>query len=296
MTATFYWLGVSFAIISGCVNNYGTVLQKKVVNELSDDSKFMRSLVKKPLWILGLILGMGVGSCFFLIAQIFIGPALIPGLMASGLIVLAIGSVKIVGEKLQILEITGITLMILATFLLGISELAINIAETNLLELGFILRIAIFTALLVGFSLVLQVCQKRIEKYRGIFLAILSGFMFSLSNFWVGPMMGVIAQVLNGTANIGEIILFIISVFILILTNMIGITTIQQAFREGQASNLIPIQQVPIQLTPITVYFLIFLLNPPTIFSTIYLIIGIILVLISSFLLGKRSAQIEEIK
>jgi uncharacterized membrane protein len=82
----------------------------------------------------------------------------------------------------------------------------------------------------------------------------------------------------------------------LILTNAIGIITITQAFRIGQASNLVPIQQVPIQIAPIFVYLLVFLLIPPSIFSILSLVIGIILILISSFLLGKRQEQLEEIK
>lgn len=49
----------------------------------------------------GLLLEYGVGSAAYMIAQNLIGPALVPGLMAAGLIVLAIGSVKIIGETLR---------------------------------------------------------------------------------------------------------------------------------------------------------------------------------------------------
>ena len=96
-----YITGVFLAIIAGSINNIGLVLQKKVVNEVSEEAKFFRSLVKKPLWITGLLMELIIGSVFFMIAQIYIGPALIPGLMAFGLIFLAIGSVKIVGETLK---------------------------------------------------------------------------------------------------------------------------------------------------------------------------------------------------
>jgi drug/metabolite transporter (DMT)-like permease len=296
MAQIFYWIGVSLAILSGMLNNFGTVIQKKVVNEFSGDSKFMRNVIKKPLWILGLVLGLGIGSILFLTAQVFIGPALIPGLMASGLIILAIGSIKIVGESLNIKEIIGIIIMILAIFLLGISGLSIDIVNTNLLEVGFIIRTAIFTGSLTLFSILCQIFQKRDANYRGIFLAVLSGFMYSLSNFWVSPLMAVMAHVLSGDFELLELVIFIISAIILILTNTLGIITITQAFRIGQASNLVPIQQVPIQITPIFVYLLVFLLIPPNIFSILYLVIGVILILISSFLLGKRQEQLEEVK
>ncbi|MFX1599190.1 MAG: hypothetical protein ACFFB6_01185, partial [Promethearchaeota archaeon] len=193
-------------------------------------------------------------------------------------------------------EIIGIILMILGTFFLGVSGLSIDITETNLLELGFIIRTIVFTIIIVFLSLICYIFQKRVEKFKGILLAVLSGFMFALSNFWVSPLMGVITDIFSGTFNLAQIAIFITSIIILILTNVIGLATIQLAYRVGQASNMVPIQNVPTLITPIFIYFLIFLLAPPSIFSVIYLITGIILIGTSSFLLGKRSAQMEEIK
>ena len=56
---------------------------------------FMRRLFRNRTWVLGVIFGLGGGTAAYMIAQSMIGPALTPGLMASGLIVLAIGSVRI---------------------------------------------------------------------------------------------------------------------------------------------------------------------------------------------------------
>ncbi len=296
MATTFYWLGVSLAISSGLSNHLGTVLQKKVINELPNESKFFRSLVKERLWLIGLILQYGLGAIFYMTAQFFIGPALIPGFMASGLIVLAIGSIKIVGETLNKAEILGILLMIVAFFLLGISELSIDIASTNLLEISFIIRIMLFTLVVILFCFICYILQRESIRFKGILLALLSGLLFVLSNFWVSPMIGVLAKIFSGTFNLGEMLLFIISCIILILSNVLGVMTIQKSFTVGQASNLVPIQQIPTLLAPIVIYFLIFLLTPPSVFSIYYLIIGITLIIISSFLLGKRSAQLEEIK
>ncbi|MFX0104395.1 MAG: hypothetical protein ACFE75_02755 [Candidatus Hodarchaeota archaeon] len=296
MAANFYWLGILLAISSGTSNHLGTVFQKKVINELPDEAKFFRSLVKKRLWLSGLILQYGLGAILYMSAQFFIGPALIPGFMASGLIVLAIGSIKIVGETLNKAEILGIILMIMAFFLLGLSELSIEIATINLLEFAFLLRIVIFTLVVFLFCFVCYFLQRENKRFKGILLATLSGLLFVLSNFWVSPMIGVIAKIFSATFNLGELFLFIISCVILILSNVFGVMTIQKSFIVGQASNLVPIQQVPTLLAPIAIYFLIFLLTPPSVFSIYYLIIGITLIIISSFLLGKRSALMEDIK
>ncbi len=290
-----YLLGIVLAMLSGLSNSFGTVLQKKIVNEHRDDEEFMKNLVKNPTWLVGMIMQMAIGSIFFMTAQVFIGPALIPGLMSVGLIILALGSVKIVGESLKSTDIVGIALMILGTTLLGFSELSIEIAEHNLVEINFVIRMTIFTAILLVSALACIFLQKRVEKFQAIFFAIASGFMFSLTNFWISPLMGVIAQVFGGVASWGELIIFICSSVILVLAYMWGIKWIQDAFKYGQASNLIPIQQVPIQITPIFVYFVIFLLAAPYAHSFLYMFFGVGLIISSSFLLAKRQAQLEEI-
>jgi hypothetical protein len=81
-----------------------------------------------------------------MVAQIFVGPAIIPGLMASGLILLAIGSIKIIGESLTRLEIIAVFLMIVSITLLGLSQIKIEIMEINLIEFFFILRMTLFTS------------------------------------------------------------------------------------------------------------------------------------------------------
>jgi drug/metabolite transporter (DMT)-like permease len=291
----FYILGVFLAIISGILNNYGTVLQKKVVNKFRTEPDFMKKVVKNRLWLWGLVLQLVLGSAFFMAAQLFIGPALIPGLMAAGLIVLAIGSVKIVGESLNKTEIIGIIVMIIGVFLLGLSETSIDIMDFDVMETGYLIRTGIFTGTIILFSVGLYIWQRKNTRWRAILLSIVSGFQFVLSNYWISPLMAIMEDVFTGNAQIGEIIIFVISSLILVGTQIIGIGTLQNAFKTGQASNLVPIQQVPIQILPLAVYFYVFLQTPVKIISYFYMIAGVTGIIISSFLLGKRQAQIEEI-
>jgi protein-S-isoprenylcysteine O-methyltransferase Ste14 len=300
MAASLQLLGIIFAIVSGITNNIGNVMQKKVVNEVNRNSdtnaKFFKSLVRNPLWLTGLVLQMAIGAVFFMLAQLWIGPALIPGLMAVGLVFLAIGSVKIVGETLKTPEIIGILIMIVGITLLGFSELFIDIANFNMLETGFLWRLSLFTVALTLISILLFVLSKKIERYQPILLAILSGFMFAISNYWISPLMGVIAKVFAGQFMAGELILFIAASIILPLTNVIGIGVLQRAYTRGQASNLIPIQQVPIQILPILIYFAVFLFPAPSDLSILLAIVSVVLIIGSSFLLGQRQAMIENIK
>lgn len=293
-----YIIGVIAAIASGIFNNFGTVLQKKVVNDLTAGEKISRKLLMKPLWLVGLILQMVVGTLFFLIAygafipEWGIGAALVPGLMAAGLIVLAVGSMRILKEKLKREELLGITLMIIAIVLLGFSELETRVTDIELENVGFLLRVIFFTIVLSGGAVFCEIYQRRGEKYRGIFYAVSSGCMFALSNFWVAPLTALLLIVFSGQF----VLWFIVAAIILVLTNIIGIYKIQQAFQYGQAANLIPIQQMPIQVAPIFVFFTIFMLPPVRVYSLPFMITAITLIIVSSFLLAQRQAKLEDIK
>ena len=151
--ATNYALGILFGLLSGNLSNFGNVLEKKAVIDIPKkerDDNFGRKLLKNPIWLTGFILATFIDPIFYVIAQDLLGtelgPTLVPGLMASGLIVLAIGSVKIVGEKLGNIEYIGIALMILGMVFLAFSNLESGEGEITSPE--FILRMTIFTIII----------------------------------------------------------------------------------------------------------------------------------------------------
>lgn len=295
MFSSLYWLGVILAIFSGVIGNCGLLLQKKVIIGLPDSSKFIRRLIKNPIWLFGLFLNFGIGSLLFFFAQIYIGPTLVPGLLDVGIIVLALGSIKLIGDKLKSGEILAMLLMISATFFLSFSGLSIEISETNFLELGFVFRFTLFSIILFLLIVGFQIFQNLNKKVNATLLSISSGLGFSLSDFWIAPFIGVLTHLFGGTYYIGEVFLLVISSLVLILSNIIGIVKLQESFKYGVASNMVTIQQIPLNISPIIMYLFIFLLTPPNIFSIIFLIMGSILIIISSFLLGKRQMRLDGI-
>jgi hypothetical protein len=297
--SSFYWIGVFAAIFAGVLSNSGIVLQKKVINDLADtlprNKSPMKYLIKEKWWIGGLILNFGIGTIFYLIAQSLIGPALIPGLMSSGLIILALGSVYILDEQLCNKEIFGIFLMIIAITFLGFSQLSIEIANNNIISIDFLLRVSIFSFSLVGLSIFLEGLSRNADSYQGVPLSIISGIMFALSNLWVSILIGTISKVFEGIFVVVELVLFVVAAIILIFTNAFGVIKMQQAFTVGQAGNLIVIQQIPIQISPILIYFLVFFLPLTNLISILFLLSAISLIIISAYLLGKRQIEIDQI-
>ena len=292
-----YSLGVALAILSGTAHNIGILLQKKVVNRIAGNRQgFFAKLIRNPLWLVGFIIQIGLGTTFFLLAQVRLGPALIPGLMAFGMIVLVIGSVWILKERLGLGEISGIALLVAAITLLGLSRLTINVEDFDVLAGNFLVRAAVFSLVGTAFILILEILRRRSGRYQGSILAVSSGLYYVLSNFWVGPFMGAVLRIFKGNLTLPVIALFLTGSAILVVTNMFGIAKLQLAFRVTNASLAIPIQQIPIQVAPAFVYLAVFRLTPPSAVSVLMFCSSIILIIASTFVLAGQQGRMEEIQ
>ncbi len=292
-----YALGVILAVLSGIVHNSGMLLQKKAVNDVvaAGRPRFYRSLLRHPVWLTGLLLGMGLGTTLFLLAQALIGPALIPGLMASGLVVLVLGSVGILREGLALSEGAGILLLVAGVYLLGLSGVAIDLREYDVLAASFLGRAALYSAVALGAIAALE-ATRRLGRRRGsasgLALAVVSGLHYSLSNFWVGPFVAVVMRIFAGELSAPVLGMFAWCALILPATNVFGIGRLQAAFRTCRASRAVPLQQVPVQVGPAFVYLAVFRMRPPSTAAVLLLGAGIVLILSSSFLLGGRQGAL----
>lgn len=297
MASTNYGLGILFGLLSGNLSNFGNVLEKKAIMDIPKeerDENFGKKLLKNPLWLTGFVLATIIDPIFLLIAQSLLGtelgPTIVPLLMSSGLIILAIGSVKIVGEKLGKIEYTGISLMILGMIFLAFSNLESGAGDIT--NPDFIVRMTIFT--IVIFILIVMtaygahVIEK--ESYKGIILSLSIGFAFVLSNFWISIMLTSMDGLSSG--NITIVVLFIVALIILMSTNVYGIARLQVAFKYVDASKAIPLNLAPQQIVPIFAYILVFSILPAPV-PALLMALGIVIIVISGYLLVKRQAELE---
>lgn len=294
-----YGFGLAMALLSGVAHSVGLVIQKKVINDLVSQKgkgRFFASLLHSPLWVLGFIISFGLGTVFFLLAQAHLGPALIPGLMAAGLVVLIIGSIRILGEHLSLAEVSGILLLIAAIALLGSSRLTIDLAGFDVLGWEFLLRSTFFTLSILVLLLVLEIPGRRPAGHGGVAQALAAGLLFSVSNFWVGPFMGAVLRIFQGIYTLPVFSLFAAASAILVVTNIFGIGKTQLSFRGSDASLVISVQQIPVQVAPAVVYLAVFRLPPPSRGSLLLFCASIGLIIFATFLLAGRQGKIEEIR
>ncbi len=299
-------LGVVLAIGAGSAINIGIVIQKKAVNEIPPDKrdeKFFQSLVRRRTWLLGLLVQIAIGTTLTVISQAIVGAALLPGLLAVGLIPMAIGASKIVGESLKGKEIFAIGLIIVAATLLGLSNIGISTFLDNgdvnpLFQLTSVwINEWAFTALFFGIIIIAEVVQRKSAKIRSIALAIEAGSFLALANYWITPVVAHISNLGEGHLLMPwELVVGIAGGVVLALTNVFNIAVTQKAFKSGNASLVIPIQQVPINVAPILIYFWIFSQIPLLSVTVPFLLTAVGLIVLSSWLLAQRQSQLEKIK
>jgi len=296
---SFYLVGVIFAILGGIINMSGQIFQKKAINEIPKeerDEKFMRTLLKSPIWITGIIMVMVGSAIFFIIAQAIIGGALVPGLGASGMIILVIGATKIIGEKIEPSELIGIFLCMFGILLIGLSELSIKGDLNYFTDFSFNLRIGLFTGILMVLWVFFRIAGNKKLQKKALYLALAAGIPFAIGNLWLQPFIVAIASLFSGRAGIFEIGIFITCSIFVSFPNILGIKHLQEAFKNFNVSKITPIQAIPIQVIPVFIYFFVYFKPVPSIFSIIYIIGGIGSIITCGFLLSKKQEAIELIK
>lgn len=291
--STSYLIGVTAAIIAGIAFNLGMVIQKLAVMKVSHETSLMRQLIRSPLWLAGFALQFFVGMPLNMLAQSKIGPAIIPGLMAIGLIVLTIGAVRLAGESFDSGDIAGILLVIAAVTVFGLSQLSVDMQSIDLWEPAFILRLGLFTGVVTALSLICYFIQKNNVQLRGILRTLNAGLLLSQSNLWLGILMAFLAKWGIGKFSPLDLFPLGISSGIVFAGSMLGIAETQRAFQFGEASKLIPIQYVPVQILPIAAYFIVFCLRPSNPFALPMALGGIVLVLSGAALLARRQFAIK---
>ncbi len=223
----------------------------------------------------------------------FISPALVPGLQAIGLVFLALGSVYINHESLNKLEMAGIPIMIVGVFLLGISELSVDEDQTLsfLADKATLIRISLFTAFLLFLWAASHFGSYRAGRHRVTIMALSTGIPGALTFFWMSPMIVTMFKVLPGEGTLAQAVIMVVSAILVVMQTILQAWQMQAAFKYGQASNIVPVQGVTLQTIPVIVYFGVYALSPPKAGAVYYVSIGVSLIILAGFLLGRRQAR-----
>jgi len=304
------------------VLNLGSLIQKKAVNNMmhakrqvrviqdNDDLDLLKNykpqiglkdLIYSKLWVFGFLLQAVVGAGVFIVAQDMIGPSLTPALGSIGLVVLVFASC-LVDEKLTWDEYIGLVLMVGAVFLLAFSDMVIDVATTDFLNVPFVIRVAIYTGGTILLCVFCKVWSWRRDRFEGPLLATLAGLLVAIQNYWIAPFTSLTSGIFHGGHDnttfqkhqTGVVIAyFMVSLFFVIVANLQTVFERQLAFRVGNAATMIPISHLPSHLSSPIIFTFVFDLKAPHSYSLPCMWAGLVLLLISSIIFGKRGAHFE---
>jgi drug/metabolite transporter (DMT)-like permease len=303
-----YFIGVLYALISGIMTATGLILVKIGINrvhlkhqqsdptpeEAREQKREFRPLLKSPLWLGGVII-TGLAGIFFVLAELTIGPTLVPGLNAVYLIILAIGSVKLIGERLHKMEILGILALVVGIAILGISGLTVAPDAIETGNPSFILRLILYSGLLSILCCVLLVAALKPQHKHGLLLGLAAGAIYGVSDIWLFITIGTGTRVIEQTTinPVLDTVFFVVGVAILVGTNVIAFWALTKAYKLAPISRVQPLQEVPSQISPLFGFLFVFC----QIASRLMLllgIIGIVFIIIGGFLVANRTEIIKK--
>jgi len=262
----------------------------------------MKVLFRNKTWLLGFLLQTVIATGLFVVTQSLIGPTLTPALGSIGLIVLGFSAIFF-KEKLTWDEYLGLFFIIASVFLLSFSGLSIDQSRTDFLDRGMLIRVSIYSGFILLLGLACKLWAFRKDRWEGTCLALLSGLLVAFSNFWVAPFVAVGEKIITNKFSdtptlhdhpvASSVLFWLASTFLVIWSNAQAIYERQLAFKVGKATTMIPITHIPSYLSPPVIYALCFDLTPPEVYSMPMMCIGIVLLVIASFIFGKREASLQ---
>ncbi|MBN1241486.1 MAG: hypothetical protein JXA15_02120 [Spirochaetales bacterium] len=281
-------LGIVAGVASATAINLGLVLQKLAVARGGAGPLFPR-LLRDRRWLAGFALQLALGAPLNLAAVGLLGPALVPGVMASGLVVLALASAHWGGERIGAREALGIGAIMAAVAAIGASGLAVDVFARNPAGTELLGRSALMAAAMVALGSLVPLVSAASGRARGagshaIALAVASGAWMALSNFALGVAQGSAAWLGSGPAATASLA---VSALAVLAANVFAVAQIQGAFVSGKASAVVPVQQVPIQIFPPLVFFFVYAPFAPSDLSLALVGIGVVLVLAGAWLLAR---------
>ena len=277
-------IGIILALSGAFINNFGVVLQKRQVNikappdfsekKIGDIGQFL----KDPIWILGILMQTIIYLPFLLFAYSFIGITLLQPLSNAGVIFLVLGLILMLNERLKTkFEYFGIGILIFGVISIAlggvVGKITIDIFMASLQNFWFLFSII----LSLSFISLLMIIK---NKARFIFFGFFIGNMYSI----VSISLQWLQLGLDEMTHTMGLLLLILGILGAVLGTVFGILGAQEAYKRGQAINIVPYAQITMNLFPIFAGLFVF---QQTITNLIFFWIGVISIMAGASMLTR---------
>ncbi|MHA1368718.1 MAG: hypothetical protein ACTSRA_03230 [Promethearchaeota archaeon] len=245
-------IGILLTLAGAAINNIGILLQKLDINRagMEDDSN-LAFFMKRPVWILGILMQTVIVIPFFFLGIDFLGVTLAQPLATSGLVIFVLGSFFILKENLTGKEWFGVSVMIASIFMLSLSgvsgNVTMNVFYPRTFTYKLLLIAACVTVLGIAGTIIVKLRRFNVAFGYGILMGI-SYALVSISAQFITPALG---SLFSGT-NTGLVwSLIILGVIGIIGGTILGILLAQEAFKTSRAIDVVPASQAIINILPV---------------------------------------------
>jgi len=276
-----YLLGVAFGITAALMLNVGKGIQKYKIHVFLQGRKILSRAHRGDLgiWMVGFLITIMASIPFSLGLKFSQSPSTISAMTGIGLIGLTLFAVKIIREKLTVLDFMGITLVVCGTSLLAYigseKEILIRMLDDRLLIRS--------VSPILGFFAVCCAVALKIPRIHGVVFGMTAGFCLGITLFF-----GDVALVKadgNVLAQFSNPYPYAAIAFALTTT-----VVTQLGFLKGRALEVVPALNSFTIITPLFFERVIYKIQipPSTFFIIALLLIGVVLLSLGS---ASRAAQ-----
>jgi hypothetical protein len=302
-------LGIMISLIATSCFNIGIILQKiglkecreiKIEEGVKSLITVFKELAKDRAWLIGTLLGI-LGMIPYAIAMGLVGIVVVQPIMSVGLIIFFISAIKVLKEKVTYFEVIPIILLISVPFFIGLAQISDPYIDLFRFVVPFIIFFLIMSV--IAFMSYLISKQKRGTKIEGIFIMFIGTIFYSLGAVFTNILAQAVIDSKMFIPFFWEIVFGIfwfeyyhlwafIGFWGLAVFNVASVIFIQSALQRSKAIFIIPIQNSITFIIPIIAGLLVF---NQSFKNNLFFIITIIIVLISTIILSKYEASIQNI-
>lgn len=275
-------IGIAIMLVSTSMMNLGAVLQKKAVDQLpSFDGRpllqSIRGVLGAPLWLIGWLMTTSA-MVLNMVALGYADISVIQPLNGFGLVVLALFSWKLLGEKITKLTLVGIAAVVVGVALIGAtvpeSRAFANADEilSSYTHLGAIVAISTIVVVI----LVFWTLAKRIQSIAGILYAFVgascsvTGLTFSKGLFGLFNVAGFGASLALWPTYVLAVVMLGFSTLALMLQTM--------SFQKGRAVVVTPVFAATSVVLPLAMGLAVFGESVAwlTLVAVLFIVVGVI--------------------